>query len=160
MKKKKLRIWICAVIAVALIAGASVYAATTYGTKDDPLVTKSYLDDTLTPELMAQFKTQLNSALAAQQSGSTAEGTFEVVTLSKGQTLTGKVGCEILLRIGTAAVAASSSPGLVDTTSGGTLDSGGALTANHLYMVSIAGNGVKATAAAVKVLVSGSYTIG
>jgi hypothetical protein len=32
------------VLAVLLLAAAAVYAATAYGTKDDPLVAKSYLD--------------------------------------------------------------------------------------------------------------------
>ena len=40
MKEKSLKI-IIAVLAVLLIAGAAAYAATNYGTKDDPLITKS-----------------------------------------------------------------------------------------------------------------------
>jgi hypothetical protein len=47
----------------------------------------------------------------------------------------------------------------VDTTAGGCLDSGGSLSANHLYLVTIDGGGLKATASTVKVLARGSYTV-
>jgi hypothetical protein len=80
------------------------------------------------------------------------------VTLNKGQTLTCGIGAEILLRTGTA-TGAGSAPALVDSTTGSTLSSGGAVTANHMYMVSIQGNGLKATSS-VKVMVRGSYVIG
>ena len=42
---------------------------------------------------------------------------------------------------------------------GGSLDSGGRLEKNHLYLVTIEGGGLKATASTVKVLARGSYTI-
>ena len=41
---------------------------------------------------------------------------FSVVTLSQGQTLVGDVGCEVMLRIGTAVCGTSDSVGLIDTT--------------------------------------------
>ncbi len=84
---------------------------------------------------------------------------FTVVTLSQGQTLYGSIGCEIMLRVGTAECVADSVPGLVDGTSGGTLNGGKALEQNHLYMATIENRGVRATAATVKVLVRGGYTI-
>ena len=64
-----------------------------------------------------------------------------------------------MLRIGTASCVSPSNPGLIDETSGGTLNNSGALVQNHLYMMTIEGRGVKATAATVKVLVRGGYTI-
>jgi hypothetical protein len=44
-------------------------------------------------------------------------------------------------------------------TGGGTLNSGGSLTANHLYLVTIEGGGLKATASTVMVLIRGPYTV-
>ena len=41
-----------------------------------------------------------------------------------------------------------------------TLESGKALVKNHLYMMTISDRGVRATAATVKLLVRGGYTIG
>ncbi len=155
MKNKKLITILSIVLAVVIIAGVSAYAATSFGTSSDPLITLSYLEKTLTPQLLEQFGDELETALAAN--GSTS--TYSVVTLSNGQKLIGEVGCEIMLRIGSASVSASDSPGLVDTTNAASLNDGSALTANHLYMVTIAGNGIKATASTVKVIVRGSYTI-
>ena len=92
------------------------------------------------------------------QSGAGME--FSVVTLSKGQVLTGDIGCEVMLRVGSATCVAASTPGLVDETSGSTLSGGGALAANHLYMMTVENRGVKAGADTVKLLVRGTYTIG
>jgi hypothetical protein len=91
-------------------------------------------------------------------SGSSAD-TYKLVTLNKGQVIKGSVGCEILLRIGSAKVSAASTPGLVDLTSGGTLNNGSALTSNHLYLVTIEGHGISATESSTKVLVRGSYVM-
>ena len=46
-----------------------------------------------------------------------------------------------------------------DETTAATLNNGGALAVNHLYMMTIEGRGVKAGAATTKLLVRGSYTI-
>lgn len=156
MKGKKLRIILCTVLILAAAAGISAYAAYHYGTENDSLITKSYLDQVLMPELINQFSAELE----AVSGGTTEKGTFEVVTLSNGQTLTGQVGCEVMLRIGSAYASGPDSPVLVDTTSGSTLENGGTLTKNHLYMVTIVSNGLTASSDGTKVLVSGSYTIG
>ena len=52
-----------------------------------------------------------------------------------------------------------SSPGLIDSTGGTTLDNGAGLTKNHLYMMTISDRGVKATAATTKLLVRGTYEV-
>lgn len=154
MKKRKIKMIVCALLAVCAAAGITAYAAYNYGTKDDPLITKSYLDEVLTPELMAEFNAQLDAH------GSTSEeGTFKVVTLNRGKTIKCQVGCEVMLRIGTAYASGSDSPALVDTTSGTTLENGAALEKNHLYMATIEGNGLTSSADGSKVLVSGEYTV-
>ncbi len=169
---------------VLLLTGVSVFA--TAGGQNDPLISLSYLNETFlgtvtekVKEMIAERDKALKEELAkeiaaaekalAKEYGSGSEGsnlpgeyeanTFVLVTLEKGQTLTGFTGCEVLLRVGTATCVASSSPGLVDTTSGKTLSGGGALEANHLYMATVDGRGLKATAATVKVLVRGLYVI-
>ena len=106
-----------------------------------------------------------NSQIAQQMGGhgsvgTTASSSFVVVTLSNGQTLKGDIGCEVMLRVGTAVCVASSTPGLVDESAATTLNNGGALVQNHLYLMTIENRGVKATAATTKLLVRGSYTIG
>lgn len=141
-------------VAVAAALGAGVAASTGYGSRNDPLVTKSYLDEVLTPELMARFE----SEIASLESSSSA-GSFEVLTLKKGQVVSAQPGCEIMLRIGAVSACGDDEPALVDTSSGASLFSGTALTANHLCMVTIAGNGFRAEADVTKVLISGTYEI-
>ena len=155
MKKKRLIIT-GIVLAAAIIAGIAVYAAGGYGSQEDPLVARSYLESVLRPELEKEMKSELDEAVREMHSGS---GDFSVVKLSSGQTVTGEVGCQILPRLGSVQAVGASAPALVDTTSGSTVASGTALTANHLYMVSIAGNGITATADNTYVLLSGGYSI-
>ena len=98
-----------------------------------------------------------SSGGTAAQPGS-GSASYEVVTLSAGQTIVGSAACEFLLRSGTALCVSDTSPGLVDMTAGTTLAGGGTLTANHLYLATIEGRGVTA-ATAVTIMVRGDYTI-
>ena len=162
-------------LAGACLCGGAVLAAG--GDESDPLVTLSYLTQTVTPNILKQVDAQaakrqsellaqLNTAIAdykmAVEGGGASGGTsasYSVVTLTSGQTLALGVGCEVMLRVGTATLAANTDPGLIDVSTGGTLNNGGALTANHLYMATIADRTVQATAATVKLLVRGEYTV-
>lgn len=156
------------ILALTLIVGITAVAASNYGTSSDPLITLSYLTDTFKPAVMSELDTKLKEAVAALEksfdekiaaAGNGAGQSFEVVTLSSGQKIKASVGTEIMLRVGTASCAAANSPGLINITTGGSIESGAALTTNHMYMVTIEGNGITATAATVKVLIRGSYTI-
>ncbi len=155
MSKKQLTALVV-VLAVLLVAGAAVYSATAYGTESDPLVAKSYLDEVLRPELEAELQTSLDAAAGEMRA---ANGEFTLLSLNNGQSVTCAVGCEILLRLGSARASGASEPALVDTTAGATVSNGTALSANHLYLVSIAGNGFTAAQNGTAVLISGSYTV-
>ena len=72
--------------------------------------------------------------------------------------MTLEVGCEVLLRVGTATVKAGDSPALIDLSSAGTIENGAALTKNHLYLSTIAGCTITASGT-VKVLVRGGYAL-
>lgn len=146
-------------LAVSCVAMSGVSLAVEPGSATDPLITLSYLNETFMGQIMDRVDqkiAQRNSGLG--QSGAGME--FSVVTLSKGQVLTGDIGCEVMLRVGSATCVAASTPGLVDETSGSTLSGGGGLAANHLYMMTVENRGVKAGADTVKLLVRGTYTIG
>jgi len=175
--KRRIIVGIVVLATVALISGASLMAFATPGTQTDPFITLSYLTDVFKPQIMAEVgKTEqdlkasfdariaaLEEQLDSSQSGSnpTTPGSadvFSVVTLRNGQSLTCSVGTEIMLRIGTAN-GAGSAPALVNYTSGTTLAAGSALTTNNMYLVTIEGNGIKATAETVRVLVRGDYKI-
>ena len=167
MKKNRWLLRAVVLLALSGILSTTVSLAAEAGSSGDPLVTLSYLNETFMDSILQKVDqkiTDRNSQLAQQLGGQTGgtSGTaasFTVVTLSKGQTLTGDIGCEVMLRVGTAACVSPSSPGLIDETSASTLNNGGALVQNHLYMMTIEGRGVKATAATTKLLVRGSYTV-
>lgn len=156
MKKWKIALaaaCVCFLFTVAYAANA--------GGADDPLVTRSYLEgpflkqvQSLVDRAVDERKTELEQAL-----GQGGGNVFTVVTLSQGQTLVGDVGCEVMLRVGSATCGTPDSVGLIDTTSGTNLGNGGALVTNHLYMVTISTRSVTATSGTVKVLARGPYTI-
>ncbi|WP_298019592.1 hypothetical protein [uncultured Dysosmobacter sp.] len=167
MKKNR---WVLRMVVLLLVCGilnTTVSLAAEAGSSSDPLVTLSYLNDTFMNTIMQRVDQKIavrNSQLAQEgglvlNGGTGTSATFTVVTLSSGQILTGDIGCEVMLRVGGAACVSPSSPGLIDETTAGTLNNGGALAQNHLYMMTIEGRGVKATSATTKLLVRGTYTI-
>ena len=169
MKKNRWFLRMVVLLVLSLTVNCTASLAAEAGSSGDPLVTLSYLNDTFLGQIMekvdakiAQRNSQIVQQLGGQVSGSTGTATastFTVVTLSSGQTLTGDIGCEVMLRVGTASCVAPSTPGLVDESAATTLSNGGSLVQNHLYMMTVEGRGVKATAATTKLLVRGSYTI-
>ena len=169
MKKWKIA---AAALCVCFLFTAAYAATSNPGSQTDPLVTLSYLNGTYTKQVKdlvdqtvtarkGEMEQSLKNILAGQ--GGTAapgsSGVFTVVTLSQGQSLVGQVGCEVMLRVGTASCVSQDSVGLIDTTAGSVLGNGQALAVNHLYMVTIAPRSVTATAPTVKVLARGPYSI-
>lgn len=178
MKKSDKR-WIIRLGAAALSAVmlGTVAALAAGGSQTDPLVTLSYLNQTALPQIVkqAEEKTaakqkELEQALAIQisqylaqagqgtGSGSGGAASYTLVSMTGGQVMSLGVGCELLPRIGTVTVRANTSPALIDLSTGGTVESGAALTKNHLYMATIADRTLTASGD-VKLLVRGSYSI-
>lgn len=179
--KKKTNV-VRAVVAIAAVLGLAVGVgiAAGEGTQADPLITLSYLNQTVLPAVVEQvdgkaaayqeelaekldqaiqeYAAKMESALSEREAEQNA-ATYTVVTLTKDQTLNMDIGCEVMLRIGTAQCVSPSAPGLINITTGATINSGNALEVNHLYMATITGRGIKATANTTKVLVRGGYTI-
>ena len=153
---------ILAVVAVFAVLSVTAFAAEP-GSSKDPLVTLSYLEDVFFDKIMDEVDERIaerNKDIAKEVTGTSGGGdTFSVVTLSEGQVLTGEIGCEVMLRVGMAACTSPSAPGLIDQTNASTLNNGGSLQQNHMYMMTIEDRGVKATSGTVKVLVRGSYII-
>ena len=161
MKKNRgfLRVGMMTAICASLVVTAAVAAQP--GSSKDPLVTLSYLNETFFDDVMRRVDQKIadRGQQGGQSMGGSQSDNFAVVDLAKGQTLTGDVGCEVMLRIGAAVCVSPSAPGLIDETSGTALNNGSALAQNHMYMMTVAGRGVKATTDTVKVLVRGTYTI-
>lgn len=167
MKKSRWLARVLVVLVLSRLLSMTVTVASGVGTDNDPLVTLSYLKETFTKDILKQVDEKIaarNNQLAQQVGGQVGTGAqtaseFTVVTLSNGQVLTGDIGCEVLLRVGTAVCVSPSAPGLIDESGAAVLNNSGALVQNHLYMMTIEGRGVKATAATTKLMVRGSYTI-
>ncbi len=115
--------------AARLVAAAGTGAP---GSENDPLATRSYVDQ------YAQW---------------------QLVTLKAGQKLVAGAGTELILRAGSAKAVASASGGVSDVTAGKDLPGGTALQANHLLIVPRAdGRGAAAVSDAV-FLVKGAFTV-
>ena len=152
--------WLCA--GAALAAGG--------GSQSDPLVTLSYLTQTVQPDILRQVEerantrqadlmTQFEHRLDQLQGGTGGSAAYTLVTLSSGDRQELEVGCELMLRVGSAAVNSATEPALIDMTTGGTLANAGSLVQNHLYMATIPDRTVTASAGTVKLLVRGGYSI-
>jgi hypothetical protein len=141
------------VLAAMLLTGVAVLASGA-GTDSDPLVTKSYLDGpfkkTLLEEaadaaasqadsLAASLDKRIDSFTSILSDSSDSDASDEVVsdytalTVAAGGTQSLPAGTELLFLEGTATI---SGTGLSDVTAGTAVSSGGALTANHLYVAS------------------------
>lgn len=175
MKKRTWTIPVVALVLTLLCAGA---ALATSGGESDPLVTLSYLEEVFLPEVVKQtekqtkeyreeledkfsdqikeYKTEMKEIVGQENAGAAA---YTLVTLAKGQTMALDVGCELLLRVGSATVSCGTNPALIDISTGGTLNKGVALEKNHLYMATIPDRVFTPTADNVKVLVRGGYTV-
>ena len=92
--KKKTLITIALVAALAMVAAVTVYAVANYGSREDPLVTSSYLQDVVQPRMEDAYRSTLNGAIGEMEEQfadqvAAAGGTYVLVTLENGQTLTG-----------------------------------------------------------------------
>ena len=163
---------IIASIAIStVILGGSIYAADP-GSKEDPLVTKSYVDSkieglredkTSTTELEKKLNEQqqlidlLFNEISNIQGGE--KSTYELVTIGEGQTLVGEQGTEIILRAGKARVVGSANGGVQDVTDGVDLKHGQDAPKYHLTIIPrTEGRGLFAETEII-VMVRGGYTI-
>ena len=155
-----------AAVAVSAIVGITAIAASNYGTREDPLITLSYVNDKLTPELLTKVRGDVDFAAlelqkkiddAIAQSETNSVETFSVVKLKNGQRLSAKTGTEIILREGNA-VCASAADGLINVSSGLNVESAKNIELNNLMMAANDSDGVTARSD-LTLLVRGTYTI-
>ncbi|MBQ9519065.1 MAG: hypothetical protein IJR59_04135 [Firmicutes bacterium] len=149
---------IIAGIEIFAVTAAMLTAVTAFGaagTQDDPLVSKSYVDDKINQVLEI-----VNGGSVSTDGSIAPSGTsYQPVYVSVGQTIIGGEGTELILRSGKGNIYIEGVDGLVDSTTGKNLTTGDVATANHLMIVPRDdGRGVKVTEAA-WFLVKGDYTI-
>lgn len=140
-KSKKVAIFVILTMFSGVMFGGYIVADAA-GTTDDPLISLSYLNDVVVPQItqtiqsnVAQIaQTAAKEAVASeviQQTGTS----FNSVQVFAGQTIIGKAGTELILRVGSAAAVCPGDVGLVDTTQGLDLTNQKAVAANHVYII-------------------------
>lgn len=165
MKRMKKSVIVFLLIITTLTLGVSADAE--YSTADDPLVSKSYVNDVLGPQIMAQVLEKIESEyVKLSDISSVAAGQYNVVTLSKNQTLMSKSVCELILLNGSATALITSSTnvqngeGLIDMTDGAVVTNGTLIKNNHYIIIpKTDGRGLVVTSDNVTVLVRGEYVI-
>lgn len=142
---------VCAVLCLALPVVANP------GSADDPLISKSYITETVMPQIQEYVKEEIKNQMSSQ--GEHTADKFEVVSLKAGQKLMCENGTELILRMGSATVIATEKGGLADTTAGTDLANGTVMPSNHLLIVPVNdGRGITANND-VLVMVKGTYVI-
>jgi hypothetical protein len=148
--------------AAALLAGLWMgrgYAASTAapGSDQDPLVTKSYVDDAIA-KLAAKLE---DVGLPGEDPNNPPAASIglKVVSVAAGESLIAYEGTEFILRSGKATVIASAAGGIPDLTAGKDLPNKAAVPANHLLLFPRSDQrGLKATTNII-VMVRGEYSI-
>lgn len=139
--------------ALALTAGGVTALAAVQGSQDDPLITLSYLESVLRPQLesqvdaaVAENEAALVEKLSAAAAGQTAaaDAAFQTRELRRGESFTPGAGRELLALSG----ALTALGELTDTTAGKRVAAGEALEEGHLYVTATDAAGCRATAAA------------
>lgn len=119
-------------LAACALAGVSVYAVGA-GSKEDPLLTLSYLEEKLKPELEQQYKEKTEQTVSDLEQRMEAElnGAFNPAILEADDKLICQAGTEFLLREGKLSLTGQ----VLDVTSGSIPEKDAQLEVNHLYMV-------------------------
>ncbi|MET3939629.1 hypothetical protein ABIC22_002441 [Paenibacillus sp. PvP094] len=174
----------------ALAIGVGVWVGSVYsntaigagtsqpGTADDPVVTKSYVDQQIQKALNGGTNADSGSS-AGNNSGSTGTGNtggdtslppvvsgasdaVEIVTVKPGQQLIGASGAEFIVRSGKAVIVSEGTNGVADLTDGVDLTNGQAAPTNHLLSFPRDGRGIAVLDGnkySLTVMVRGGYSL-
>ncbi|OXM14145.1 hypothetical protein [Paenibacillus herberti] len=146
------------------------------GTVDDPVVTKSYVDQKIaelknggggtgsTPAATATPKpsTAPSTAPSPGDSPEPADSGIKVINVPIGKTLIAADGAEVVVRGGKAVAYSPDSNGIADVTAGVDIKSGSSVPQNHLILFPRGGRGVgsaEGMKSGLTVMVRGEYEI-
>lgn len=179
--KGNARLVFAAVLGIALLASGYTLVkadsgSSSQGTVDDPLVTKSYVDQllgkggqagpsNLTEDRVKQLiSDQLkNSSTTANPTSSNPSDTnLTVVQLLPGQTLFATAGAELIVRTGKTVAVSIDENGIPDVTAGKDIPAGASIENNHMLIFPREGRGIKPAPKNtddIYIMVRGGYTI-
>ncbi|MFD1953933.1 hypothetical protein ACFSL6_06990 [Paenibacillus thailandensis] len=159
--------------AAVLLVGAGIWIGTgwnsiieadtnaaTPGSVDDPVVTKSYVDQKIAAITGGSGSGSGSSGTGSGQTEGAAS--LQVVTLPAGKQLIAAEGAEVIVRSGKAIVYSKDANGIADVTAGVDLTDGQAIPTNHLLWFPRAGRGITTATdftGSLTVMVRGGYTI-
>jgi len=182
MKKTVLLV---AVFALGVVSGSMIWTSSANnsglvdpnqpGSANDPLVTKSYVDEAVASKVQAEIAKQIDSQLAAKQKELDAQieqfkkqldallgqaGGMVVVELQPNQTLFADPGTSLIVRNGKTVAVSTDANGIPDVTGGKDLMNGTPVELNHMLIFPREGRGIKSTHnTTVFVMVTGGYKI-
>ena len=151
---------------IALLSMTFVSADSEYVSANDPLVSLSYVNDVLYPELTAQIMANIESQYVKITDLSLASaGSYTALSLGSGKTLMSDGICEIILLDGqgkvtvTSAANVKAGAGISDLTAGAVLVNNDTVPANHMLVIPKGdGRGI-VFSGATNILVRGEYHI-
>ncbi|MFD0617360.1 hypothetical protein ACFQZR_07770 [Paenibacillus sp. GCM10027629] len=131
------------------------------GSVDDPVVTKSYVDEQVQKLVVAELAKQTGGA--GKNPDKNAESSeLKVVTIKSGEKLIAKAGTEFIVRAGKAVVYSPDANGISDLTDGKDISNEQDVVNNHLLLFPRDGRGVMPDAKqknGLTVMVRGGYDI-
>ena len=144
--KKKISLTVVSLLLLSICLPA---LAADPGSNEDPLVTLSYINDVLMP----QVKSYVDSKTTASGDG------FKIVNLKSGQTVIASASTEMILRMGSAQIVATQKGGVADVTQGIDLQNGAVMPSNHLLIVPLDdGRGAQMLSDGI-IMIKGNYTV-
>jgi hypothetical protein len=117
------------VLAVAVTTAALLTVWASPGDANDPLVSKSYVDERFN-QLLSVLSAHGDASALQQDSAS-----YVPVSVGMGLMLIGSEGTEIILRSGKAVAYCPGENGIVDITTGEEIFSGAEIPANHMLII-------------------------
>lgn len=152
MKRSKWTTRLACGLLVLTTLGVAALAAGTQGSQSDPLVTLSYLNEKVLPDILEQVdkKVAEGTKELREELGGKVEAAFQTLEAEKGKTVTLSAGAQMLLRSG----AAACTDGLIDLTTGESV--WGELSRNHLYIATGSGQKVTVSEKAIFLVLGGS----
>ena len=147
---KKLAVLVLA-ITVLLVSVNMNYMFAAPGDSSDPVITLSYIESVLMPNIKKLVEDQTAKTQGAD--------VFQVVNVAKGHTLLGEAGTELILRMGKAKIVSTPKGGLANVTSGYDLANGTDVPPNSLLIVPLGdGRGMEISEDVI-VMVKGNYSV-
>ncbi|WP_270406784.1 hypothetical protein [Paenibacillus timonensis] len=138
-------------------------AGTTPGTADDPVVTKSYVDQAIQQAIGGGGGSTAPSMPSTGSSGSSpSDAGIQIVEVKPGKILIAAAGAEFIVRSGKAVIYSADSNGVADLTDGKDIPNGGAVANNHLLSFPREGRGIQVQEGDIHnltVMVRGGYQI-